>query len=350
MTAGKNVLRQAFANPSALLLLALLPVLGMSAVLTWRRRCQALELFGRPAAVARLIAARDSWRLPRVVCLGFGLLLVIVGIAGPRWGRDAELALAPGRDLVVLLDVSRSMLAEDVLPNRLERAKQGLRELADAVQRRGGHRLGLVVAAGHSRVVCPLTHDYDHFRSKLAELEPLSPELRPKGGEGSGTRLGAGLASAVQAHDPRFRGHQDVLLISDGDDPARDEEWRQGIAEARSAGVPIDVVGIGDPEAGGRIPLGDGFVQHDGQEVRTRLQEQPLEEIARQTGGTYIPARISVLNLGDFFRDRIESQSMREESDDSLPIYRQRYAWFFGAAGLFLTGEMVLGPFRRRKT
>src|SRR5262249_58131955 len=132
-----------------------------------------------------------------------------------------------GRDLVVVLDLSRSMLARDVLPSRLERAGQALDDLSRAVERRGGHRLALVVFAARARIACPLTHDYDHFRQALAEQDAANPhpDIRPAGDDvQSGTRIGAALRLAVEAHDPHYRDHgtQDILLLSDGDDPAHD--------------------------------------------------------------------------------------------------------------------------------
>src|SRR5262249_49202497 len=144
----------------------------------------------------------------RGICLSLGIGLLAIGIAGPQWGREWVQAAA-GRDVVVVLDMSRSMLAEQ--PSRFERAKTALDDLSWAVPRRGGHRLGLVVFAGGAKVICPLTHDYDHFREALAQLDAQEPpeELRPESSR-SGTRIGLGLTEAVRhGQDPRFRGFQD---------------------------------------------------------------------------------------------------------------------------------------------
>src|SRR5262249_39062441 len=160
-------------------------------------------------------------------------------------------------------------------PSRLERAKAALADLSRGVERRGGHRLALVVFAGRARLACPLTHDYDHFRETLDAVDTAAPDtdLEPGPGVASGTRIGRGLAQAVLAHDPRFQGCRDILLVSDGDDPARDGEWRQGAAEARAQGIPVHAVGVGDPDRGHRIPAGEGWLHHDGREVLTRLQD-----------------------------------------------------------------------------
>lgn len=285
---------------------------------------------------------------------------LIGAIAGPRWGRVENPATVSGRDVVVLLDLSRSMLAQDVLgrssPDRLGRARDGLIDLVDAVRRRGGHRLALVVFAARARVVCPLTNDYDHFREALLGLDPadslleIGPDINaPENQPVSGTRIGGGLREAVRVHDERFRGHQDILLISDGDDPARDEEWREGIQAAHKLDIPVHTVGVGDPDRDSPIPGVDGPLLFQGKPVETRLREKVLEEIARQTGGTYTPARTRALPLGEIFRERIEPRAAREEAEDVLPIYRQRSAWFFAGSLVWLTAEMTLGDFRRRR-
>src|SRR5262249_23982703 len=150
--------------------------------------------------------------------------------------------------------------------------------------------------ASKARVSCPLTHDYDHFREALAELDPahLPPDLRggmdlesvlqsPDSAPRSGTRIGAGLHAAVEDHDPRFDGYQDILLLGDGDDPARDREWRQGLEEARQRHTPVHTIGIGVPAAGSPIPIkGDEPLRYKSRVVMTRLEEEPLMEIARQ--------------------------------------------------------------------
>src|SRR5262249_29597515 len=162
-----------------------------------------------------------------------GLAGLGVGMAGPQWGRDWSQAAAPGRDLVVALDCSRSMFAE--APSRWERARAALLDLARALERRGGRPVGPVLVPGRARPAAPLTHAYAHSRGPVPALAPaaLAAEWAPAAGEPSGTRIGLGLHQAVLAHDGRFPGARDILLLSDGDDPARDGEWQYGAAEAR---------------------------------------------------------------------------------------------------------------------
>jgi tetratricopeptide (TPR) repeat protein len=225
-----------------------------------------------------------------------------------------------------------------------------LNDLANYVQRRGGHRLGLVVFAARAHVACPLTHDYDHFRHTLTTLDPADPllDIGPRAdGSASGTRLGAGLRKAVQLLDDRFRGYQDIVLLSDGDDPGDDHEWRDGIAAANEHHIPVYVVGIGDPNIDSPVPdERGGRVIYQDEPIITRLKEEPLEDIARHTGGAYLPARTAAFPLGDFFRKNIEPRPAREIGEDVLPVYRQYASWFFGAALLCLAIEMALSDRR----
>jgi Ca-activated chloride channel family protein len=239
------------------------------------------------------------------------------------------------------------MLAQDVLPNRAEKAKQALLELSDSLQQRGGHRVALVAFAGRARIVCPLTHDYDHFRTALVDLDAntLPADLRASGeAPTSGTRIGAALHAAILAHDPGMDGHQDILLLSDGDDPAQDGEWQQGALEARSRRIPVHTVGIGDPKLGSPIPNKDGKpLKYQNEMVMTRLEEQPLAEIARLTNGTFTPARTDSLPLAELFHQRMEPRGVKNQSEDAMPLYRQQYGWFFAPALFLLGAEMLIG-------
>lgn len=328
--------------------LTALPVLVALGVWSARRRRQTLARLGDPAALDMQLASRRGRRWLSGLCLLLGFLGLGVGMAGPQWGRDWDQSAAPGRDVVVVLDCSRSMLAET--PSRLERAREALLDLADAVERRGGHRLALVLFAGKAQLACPLTHDYDHFRSKLENLEVVAQgrDLEPRSGEKSGTRLGQALALAASCDDPRLIETRDILLLSDGDDPVRDAEWRNGARVAVALGIRIHTVGIGDPNTASPIRLGSGPLRHDGQLVHTRLEEAPLREIAELTGGTYTSARTRILPLGSLYLDTIDRLPEREDSDDTLPVYQQRYAWFLAPALGFLILLTLLGDGSRK--
>jgi tetratricopeptide (TPR) repeat protein len=229
--------------------------------------------------------------------------------------------------------------------SRLEQAKRAALDLADAVQRRGGHRVGLVAVAASAKVVCPLTQDVDHFRDAVADLDvaELARELGPRAGARSGTRLGTGLVVAVQTLDEPHRRGQTVVLLSDGDDPGADGEWAAGVHTARTEGVVVHTVGIGDPERDRPLP---------GLAASSRLVEEPLRAIAAETGGEYVPARTAPPPLARLFRERIEPGPTRDAGDDAVTTYRQRYRPFLAAAlGLLALGMVSLGgvPARGRR-
>jgi Ca-activated chloride channel family protein len=353
------MLHHAFAYPVLVWFLVLLPGLGVLAVWSRRERRRALARLGNEVTLETLLGARRRLPWLRGICLLLGLACLVLGSAGPQWGRDWEQSAAPGRDLVVVLDCSRSMFAET--PSRLERARAMLLDLSRAVERRGGHRLALVLFAGRARLACPLTHDYDHFRDVVNEIDTRAPDpdLEPgPGGAVSGTRFGLGLTEAVAAQDTASRaaGARDILLLSDGDDPAHDGEWRRGADLARAEGIPVYTVGIGDPGEAVPIPAPgppspDGknrWLVYDGREVRTRLEEMPLREIADRTHGTAKFPRTLALPLGEHYLDIIARQPEREGGDDALPVYRQHPTWFLLPAFVLLVLGMMI-PERSRR-
>jgi Ca-activated chloride channel family protein len=397
-----------FARPGLLWLLLVLPVLAAANRYAAYRRRRAVAGVGRPAAVAGL----STDPRPRRRWLGLAYPLawaaLILGLAGPRWGKSDEPGVAVGRDLVLVVDLSRSMQADDVRlpeggwrvpskqeeeaaeqevkraeraadptrlkvatermqtvrrerrePKRWRAARDAALDLLDGVARRGGHRVAVIVFAAEPHLLCPLTTDYDHVRAAIARLNgdhpppecrggfrarkdarggasPHRRARRPRAEPVSGTRIGAALEEAVDTHDDRFPGSQDILLLSDGDDPGEDQEWQFGADAAREAGIPVHVVGFGDPDQPTPIVVGEG----EGQTlVPTQLREGPLRQIAAETRGEYLPARRELPQLGEFFRTRIEPYPTRLLSDEKLPQPKERFAWFLAPAlALFSVG------------
>lgn len=337
------MMRHWFAHPEYLWLLLLVP---FAAVLGWlrrRARQRSLLMLGRGFAFQQMITRREGIGVRlRLACLFWGLCFVTIATAGPQWDYDWNQSTAPGRDLIVVLDLSRSMLAES--PSRLERAQQSLIDLSQEIQKRGGHRLGLVVFAAKARVVCPLTHDYDHFREvvKRYDKNHLDPKLWPRANAISGTRIGQGIQLAVESLEERFTEAQDILLLSDGDDPQDDEEWRLGVLAAKLRDLPVHVVGIGDTERAHPIPGDEGNIQFQGRDIQTQFQSEPLEQIAERTGGMFIPAHRSVVPLGEVFLQRLLYGPRRQESLDRLPVYKQQFLWFLAPAFALLCASMLI--------
>ncbi len=350
-----------FAQPLAFWLLLTVPLISVLFYVAARGRRKLLAHFGRISVVSGLLDRRPGARPRRHLLLMLAIVALVLAIAGPRWGKDRN-AVAPGRgrDIVVVLDASRSMLAEQ--PSRQERARRALLDFCKTLKTRGGHRVALVVFAARPRLVVPLTRDYEHFCSKVMEQDAadLPADLRPDADEGlvSGTRFGQAIRLATAVHVPDAQGSQDILLISDGDDPANDEEWREGSAAAREQKIAIYTVGIGDPESSSTIPAANGPLRFRDKLVESRLREAPLKEIARSTGGLYFPAQTKSFPLGQLFRTTIEPRGAKERSldgplnDDPLPL-RLRYAWFLGAALAIFAAHLLVRerlPRRRPRT
>jgi Ca-activated chloride channel family protein len=323
-----NSLRHVFAVPWVFYLLMVFPLLTIVQLfVAWRKR-RMLSRVGSPFALLHLLPQRQRFRWLASFALTGALSALVAGAAAPHWGRDPRPEVVAGRDVVVVLDMSRSMKATDAPPSRFERSRQALLELTDAVQRRGGHRLALVVFAADAQIVCPLTHDYHHFRGTLEglDIDRPPPGLRPKPGIVSGTRMGAGLRLAAAAHDPAYRGFQDILLLSDGDDPVEDEDWLRGLSAAQQAEVPVFSVGIGDSEHDSPIALPG----HE--DVGTRLKERPLRELARRSGGQYLAAQKEMPRLAEFFKQRIESKGGTTPEGDAPNLPQPQQTWFYAAA------------------
>src|SRR5262249_14176902 len=161
------------------------------------------------------------------------------------------------------------------------------------------------------------------------------------------TSLGAGLKKAVAALRSGSPSPGLILLLSDGDDPARDDDWEQGAREARNNHIPVFTVGVGDPDPAYpvRIPWAGDFLRHphDNRPLEPRLVEKPVQEIARITKGTYVAARRDVLRLGEVFKDWIEPKAMRTEPADLFSVYVPRYPWFFGGALVLFGVAMAAG-------
>lgn len=334
-----------FARPP-LLWLSLLPVaLAVVGVYAARRKRAQLAAFGRPAAVAGLLTRRLTTGRLAAFLLGLAWTALLLGVAGPRWGKSAGGGVAVGRDVMVVIDFSRSMWATDLrTPDaRWQAAVAGVKDLIATARTRGGHRVGVVVFAARPVVWVPPTTDYDHLDAKLDDLDAARPpnDVRPlDDAVKSGTRIGAALKLAVDAHDPRFAGAQDIVLLTDGDDPEPDREWAAGVTAARAAGVPVHVVGVGDPAD--EFPL---VIKARGDDlVLTRLHEEVTTAIATEGRGEYLPARTGAVLLGEFFRAKIESAPPRLIDDDPTTRLADRSGWFFAAAAALL----ALGWLRER--
>jgi Ca-activated chloride channel family protein len=330
-----------FGHSEALFALLLVPLLAAFLWLALRQKRKALDRFGESELVRKLAAtvSRRGVVAKRILLL-VGLTLLILALARPQFGTRVETVRREGQDIIVALDVSNSMLAEDIAPNRLERAKLAVSRLIDRLE---GDRIGLVAFAGDAFVQSPLTVDYAAARLFLNAMEP---DLVPV----QGTNLGAALAVSLSAFDEQERQHRVLIVITDGED--HEGEIDEAVNRASESGVRIQTVGIGSPDG---VPIPDfdergrrrGFKRDaDGNVVTTKLEETTLRRIADETGGGYIrvTARGNELYA---LADEIAGMEGREIEAQQLTQYEEQYQVFLGLALALLLAETLVSDRRR---
>jgi Ca-activated chloride channel family protein len=314
-----------------------LPLLaGLQLWIAWSRR-RRLHRLAHPATAERLLTVSGSTRrLARGILLWLAVALTLVALARPRWGTSLEPIHTRGIDVVLAVDVSRSMLTEDVRPNRLMMARAAASELADAL---GGDRVGLIAFAGSALTLCPLTLDRGALEMYLGLLDT---DLIP--------RQGTVLADAVEQALALFRRHgrarQVLVLITDGE--GHEGDPLEAAREAAREGVIIHSVGVGTP-AGEPIPLAEGGYKTDaqGNMVTSRLDEETLRGMAEATGGLYVAATATGDALTQVAR-RIAGEERDELTEEIRRRRKERYVWPLGLAVLLLALEAALVDRRRR--
>lgn len=333
-----------FANPAWVhLVWVALAFAGLLAWLDLRGRDR-LGRFVSPAMQVRLAhGASPARRALRVALVLATLLFGIVALMRPQTPGGTEVATArAGADIVVALDVSRSMLAEDAVPNRLDRARADIREFLDRVT---GHRVGLVAFAGRAAVMCPLTTDYGYFHLVMSQVDSRSVAR-------GGTRLGDAIRKSVEAFGPDRGASRLLVLITDGED--HDSFPLDAADEALKAGVRIAAIGFGseegseitltDPDTGARTVLTD----RDGNVVRSRMDGALLRDIALRTEGVFVPAGTSAIDIEGIVEAHIDplvsevSAGLRRRAPD------EHYLWLVLASTACLVGAVWAGSPRSR--
>lgn len=336
-----------FAHPQWLWL-GLLPIVVVGLRLLQRRRTQhRFEQLGDAATLYGLIVHVRALSVWTTLIKVLGWSLLILAAIGPRWGERPVNGVAVGRDVVIVLDFSQSMLAADMDEplTRWQAAIAGIDDMLVSLERRPGDRVGLVLFAAKPKVLVPLTTDLTHIRGALRELDANYPPeaIRPDEFSPSGTRIGLAIARAVDLHDNRYSHYQDVIVLSDGDDPSNDREWIDGINVARSREIAVHTVGLGDPERASTMIRQGEPLRFEGEEIRSRLHEEVLEAIADEGRGFYLPSRQSMPKLSTFFQEKIEPLPTRMLDVDAFPQPRDRSGNFL-ACGLAL---VAIGWWRR---
>ncbi len=322
-------------NLNWLWLVVFISVLSLLAA-GWSRR--AARRFATPGMIERLLPQRvaRSGVIP-VILLALVMTMLVMCLIDIRWGKVQSEVPQKGIEVIFVLDVSRSMLAEDVAPSRLRRAQQMIKDTIDEM---AGDRVGLTVFAGESRQIIPLTSHYDDFKQSLDDVSTNDLEV-------GGSRLGDAISLATDSFLSQTDDHKAIVLLTDGED-----QESKPIEAARRAkeeqGVRIFTIGLGDLQQGARIPIRSQnqrtYLQHEGQQVWSKLNGKVLEQIATETGGAYIPAGTKQVNMADIYHGYIATVEQREFETARIDRYEARYQWFLLPAIALLLCESCCAP------
>jgi Ca-activated chloride channel family protein len=324
-----------FARLWVLHFLWLVPLFIFGLIFSVKHRRRTLNRFADSKLLPRLTEPDKKGALfLKGLLFACALTSMLIALAGPRWGSHYQEVARKGVDIILAVDVSRSMLTGDVKPTRLERAK---RELIDFMRVVRGDRLGLVVFAGAAFVQCPLTLDYGALEMFVNSIEPALIPIQ-------GTDLGAAIEAGISAFDPETETDKVMILITDGED--NEETGVDAARKADEEGVKIFVFGVGDP-SGGPVPADDakgGFKKdRTGNLIMSRLNEEGLKQIAALTDGVYIRSVAGDLDLDILYFDGIKAKT-----DDAtlksgkIRVDEERFPFFVLTAILFLLLEGII--------
>jgi Ca-activated chloride channel family protein len=325
-----------FAHADYLLLLLLVPVFPVVQAVVLKLRARRIRRFGDEALVAKLMPSYSkakAWVRTSLFSLAF--FFFVIALSGPQVGAVLKEHNTKGAEVMIVLDVSNSMLAQDYSPNRLERAKLAISRVVDKLR---DDRLGLIVFAGNSFVQLPITADY--VSAKMF-LNTISTESVPV----QGTAIGEAINTAIRSFSSQSDKSRAIIVITDGENHEDDP-----VAAARQAaemGIRVFVIGVGSPE-GKMIPVGGDYLRDkNGEIVVTRLDETVLNDVASAGKGLYVRAGNSEFGLNPIIQ---EIRKMDDEQYNSVVFeeYDQVYMYFLSVALFFLVLEMLVGDRKSR--
>ena len=327
-----------FAEPKYLMLLLLIPVFFVIQALVLKFRAKRIRRFGDQVLVEKLMPSYSKAKVwLRLSLFAIAFMFFILGISRPQMGAILKEHKTRGAEVMVVLDVSNSMLAQDYSPNRLERAKLAISRMVDKLR---DDRIGLIVFAGNSFVQLPITTDYVSAKMFLSSISTESVPIQ-------GTAMGEAISTALRSFSAQSDKSRAIIVITDGENHEDDP-----VAAARQAaelGVRVFTIGVGSPQ-GTMIPMGDGQYLEDreGNPVVTRLDEKVLQEVAEAGKGLYVHAGNREFGLDPVIE---EISRMDDEEYNSIVFeeYDELYMYFLAVAFFFLVLEMLIGDRRSRR-
>lgn len=325
-----------FAEAGYLYLLLLIPVFIIVQTLVLKIRRSRLQKFGDETLVKSLMPSYSKAKV--WLRLSFFLLaffFFVLGISRPQMGAILKEHKTRGAEVMIVLDVSNSMLAEDYSPNRLERAKLAISRMVDKLRE---DRIGLIVFAGNSFVQLPITTDYVSAKMFLNSISTESVPIQ-------GTAIGDAISTALRSFSAQSDKSRAIIVITDGEN--HEDDPVPAASQAAELGVRVFAIGVGSPE-GKMIPFeGDYLRDKEGNPVVTRLDETVLQEVAAAGKGLYVRAGNSEFGLNPII-DEIARMDDEEYNSVVFEEYDELYMYFFAVALFFLVLEMLIGD-RRSK-
>ena len=326
-----------FSRPVFLYLLLLVPLMPLLYGIGRYLRVRRLRRFGDEEMVRRLMprwSRSRGWVKVVLFSVAFGFFAI--GLSRPQIGAKLKEHKAKGAEIMIVLDVSNSMLAQDYSPNRLERAKLAISRLVDRLQ---GDRVGLIIFAGSSFVQLPITTDYISAKMFLNSITTESVPIQ-------GTAIGDALSMAARSFSVQSENSRAIIVITDGENH---EDDPVGVAkDVAEMGIKIYTIGVGSAQ-GKPIPYkGEYLKDKDGNMVVTRLDESTLREIARVGNGAYIHAGNEEFGLNPIIDD-IRRLQQEEFSNVVFEEYDEQYMYFFAIALTLLVLEALIGQRRAKR-
>ncbi len=330
-----------FANPDFLYLLLLLPVIAALWILRAAWKKKTLQKLGNTILLRQMMPEYSVSRpVIKLILQLMALASVIIMLARPQFGSRLEEVRRQGVEVIIALDVSNSMLAEDIQPDRLTRAKQALSRLIDNLE---NDKIGLIVFAGDAYTQIPITTDYISAKMFLATI---GPDMVPK----QGTAIGAAIELGMRSFTPGEDKSKAMIIITDGENHEDDPVAKAG--EASKAGIIIHTIGIGSSQGvpvpfyvGGRK---DYLKDKDNNTVITRLDEDILKKIAVNAGGNYVRASSSNLGLDEIFGE-IRQMKKQELESKMYTEYNDQFQIFAVLALVLLLTDFIIMDRKNRK-
>ena len=324
-----------FAHPEYFYLLLVIPVFSFLFIISRINRRRSLRLFGDHELVAQLMPSVSTARpIIKFIIWMLALTFITTALAQPQFGSKLLTSKRKGVELIIALDVSNSMMAEDIKPNRLERAKRAIAKLTERLR---DDKLGLIVFAGQAYVQLPITTDY--VSAKLF-LDAINTSIVPV----QGTAIGAAIDMSRKSFTPDFKGSKAIIVITDGEN--HEDDAVGSAKSARKDNIVVHTVGMGLPQ-GVPIPVGgegsrDFLKDKSNNVVITKLDEKMLTEIANAGGGSYIRANNTEVGLNNLFNE-IEKMEKTTMNSREYSEYDEQFPLFLSIAfALILLDFMVL--------